>query len=410
MAIDVPPGAEVSTWWATLQHWQPLTRVTSGSGSWIPSWCCPRSVRTTRPRGGLSSPRVTAHRRQGDSPLAADLDFILEVAEEDIRQLDGLRLFVTGGTGFVGTWLLEALVWSTHRRRAGPVMEVLTRDPAVFKARSPHLTGASCVDLLQGDVCEPIATNGRADAIFHAATPASREFNEQSPRLMVDTIVDGMRNVLSVAAAAGQPRLLFTSSGAVYGRQPSEVTHLVEDSMTAPDQMSVGNAYHEGKRLAELLGAIATDEGAADVVTGRLFAFVGPHLPIDAHYAVGNFIRDALAGGPVVVEGDGSPFRSYQYAADLVVWMLALLVRGEPGRAYNVGSQDAISIADLAELVARVVGDGVPVDVRGTPVDGQPAQRYVPDCQRAEVELHVCNSVPLAEALERTATWHRLIS
>ena len=112
----------------------------------------------------------------------------------------------------------------------------------------------------------------------------------------------------------------------------------------------------------------------------------------------------------MVVEGDGSPFRSYQYAADLVVWMLALLVRGEPGRAYNVGSQDAISIADLAELVARVVGDGVPVDVRGTPVDGQPAQRYVPDCQRAEVELHVCNSVPLAEALERTATWHRLIS
>jgi dTDP-glucose 4,6-dehydratase len=288
-------------------------------------------------------------------------------------------------------------------------MEALTRDPVAFSARSPHLADATCVDLLQGDVCEPIATNGRADAIFHAATPASREFNEQSPRLMVDTIVEGMRNVLSVAAAAGQPRLFFTSSGAVYGRQPSEVTHLVEDSRTAPDQMSVGNAYHEGKRLAELLGAIATDEGAANVVTGRLFAFVGPHLPVDAHFAVGNFIRDALAGGPVVVEGDGSPFRSYQYAADLVVWMLALLVRGEPGRAYNVGSQDAISIADLADLVARVVGDGVPVEVRGTPVDGRPAERYVPDCQRAEGELHVRNSVPLEEALERTATWHRSV-
>lgn len=353
---------------------------------------------------------MTAEHEKSENPLAADLDLIVEAAEEDIRRLDDLRLFVTGGTGFVGTWLLETLVWSTQRRGAGPVVEVLTRDPSAFRERSPHLAGAGCVELRQGDVRRPIATAGSPDAIIHAATPASREFNENSPRLMVDTVVDGMRNVLEVADTAGGPRLLFTSSGAVYGRQPPETTHISEDCMTAPDQMSVANAYHEGKRLAELLGAIATAGGVADVVTGRLFAFVGPHLPIDAHFAIGNFIRDALAGGPVVVEGDGTPFRSYQYAADLIVWMLALLVRGEPGRAYNVGSQEAISIADLAGLVARVIGDDVPVEVRGTPVDGQPSERYVPDCRRAERELDVRNSVSLEEALERTAAWHRLIS
>ena len=223
---------------------------------------------------------------------------------------------------------------------------------------------------------------------------------------MYDTIVDGMCNVLEVAASASRPRLLFTSSGAVYGRQPPDVPGLTEDHEPGVEALADLGAYHRGKREAERLGEAAVAAGDTEVVTGRLFAFAGPYLPIDAHFAVGNFIRDALDGGPVVVGGDGTPFRSYQYAADLVVWLLALLVRGESGRAYNVGSDEAVDIATLARTVAAEVGD-VPVEISGTPNPSRPAERYVPDCSRARTELGLANAVALDEAIRRTAVWHR---
>ncbi len=242
------------------------------------------------------------------------------------------------------------------------------------------------------------------DVIFHAATPASAALNDSAPTLMYDTIVDGMSNVLELATAADRPRILFTSSGAIYGRQPSDIYGLPESH--GPEKLARPSAYHEGKRIAEQLCVEATVAGDAEVVTGRLFNFVGPHMPLDTHFAIGNFIRDALAGGPVVVGGDGTPFRSFQYAADLVVWLLALLVRGEPGRSYNVGADDAIDIASLAHLVAAEVG-GCDVEVRGTPDPSRPAERYVPDCTRARVELGLVNHVDLAEGIRRTAAWHR---
>jgi len=339
-------------------------------------------------------------------PLAIDLDEVLDTAEVDFAALDDVRLFVTGGTGFVGTWLLEALVWARRRRGVGPDLEVLTRDPEGFAVRSPHLVADGMVGLLRGDIRSPFVPSTVPDFIIHAATPASAALNESSPRLMYDTIVDGMCNVLEVAASASRPRFLFTSSGAVYGRQPPDVPGLAEDHEPGAEALADLGAYHRGKRQAERLGEAAVAAGDAEVVTGRLFAFVGPYLPINAHFAVGNFIRDALDGGPVVVDGDGTPFRSYQYASDLVVWLLALLVRGESGRAYNVGSGEAIDIATLARTVAAEAGD-VAVEINGTADPSRSAERYVPDCSRARAELGLANSVSLEEAVRRTVAWHR---
>ena len=335
-----------------------------------------------------------------------DLDEIMMLAEDDLRELEGTRIFITGGTGFVGTWLLEALSWYDVRTSRGPKVDVLTRDPEGFLQRSPHLVDSEMVRFVAGDVRSRLEASAQPEFIIHAATPASAALNQESPELMLDTIVEGMYSVLEMAAEADRPRILFTSSGAVYGRQPSAVYGLPEDHEPESEALMGLGAYHEGKRIAEQLCVEATAAGDAKVVTGRLFAFVGPHLPLDTHFAVGNFIRDALAGGPVVVGGDGTPFRSYQYAADLVVWLLALLVRGESGRVYNVGSDYAIDIASLAKMVATEVGD-VSVEISGTADPSRPAERYVPDCSRARTELGLANAVALDEAIRRTAAWHR---
>ena len=217
--------------------------------------------------------------------------------------------------------------------------------------------------------------------------------------------MSGTRRVLEFAAAAGVERLLYLSSGAVYGPQPPALAALPEDHAGAPDSLAAEAVYAHAKRLAESL-CVAAGGRRLQPVIARGFAFVGPLLPLDAHFAVGNFLRDALAGRPIEVLSDGRTVRSYMHAVDLTIWLTTLLVRGAPGRAYNVGSDRAVSVAELAGLVAACATPPLPVRVRD-PAGPGPAPRYVPAIDRARSELGLELAVGLPEALARTFAWAR---
>ncbi len=334
-----------------------------------------------------------------------DLAEVTLLAEDDLRVLEGARIFMTGGTGFVGTWLVEALLTADRGLDLRLGLTLLTRDAVAYRRRRPHVAGDERVTLLEGDV-RTFTAPEHHDLVVHAATPTSAARTPAERSALYANIVHGMERVLEVASAWGCRRLLFTSSGAVYGRQPPDLLRVSEDHPSGPDPLSTEMTYHEGKRAAELQGALSTEAAQVDVVVARLFAFVGPLLPTDAHFAIGNFIRDALDGGPVVVEGDGTPVRSYQYATDLVVWLLAILNRGEPGRAYNVGSNEVVDVATVAKAVAEAAGT-LEVEIRGRSERTELPERYVPDCERACQELGVANTVVLSEAIRRTLAWHR---
>jgi dTDP-glucose 4,6-dehydratase len=140
----------------------------------------------------------------------------------------------------------------------------------------------------------------------------------------------------------------------------------------------------------------------------RLFAFAGPHLPLDLNFAIGNFVRDALKGGPIQIAGDGTPKRSYLYAADLAVWLWTILLRGQPARPYNVGSDEEVNIAELAELVLRNAAPGTSIEIAQSPKPGVPPARYVPCVNRAREELGLRVRIPLDEAIRRMFDWYRV--
>jgi dTDP-glucose 4,6-dehydratase len=252
---------------------------------------------------------------------------------------------------------------------------------------------------------------GEFGYVIHAATEASAKQAAEEPMEMLSTILGGTQRTLEFAARCGARKFLLTSSGAVYGRQPAEMTHVPETYVGAPDppgELNAASAYAEGKRTGERICAEAAAQGAAfEAKIARCWAFVGPHLPLDAHFAIGNFIGDALAGRPIAIGGDGTPRRSYLYAADLAVWLWTILLRAPALVPINVGSGRDVSILELAQTVANTLAPGTRIEVAKQAVTDAAPARYVPSVKRAEELLGLRETVGLEEAIWRTAAWYR---
>jgi dTDP-glucose 4,6-dehydratase len=337
--------------------------------------------------------------------FSSDLDWVLESARDDLLQLQGEQIFFTGGTGFIGSWFLECLCHANHVLDLDIHLKVLSRDPASFTARFPHLAAETSIELVTGDVRSLVHDGKNYGIVIHAATDASAQLNKENPLLMADTIVEGTRRVLEFARVAGARRVLMMSSGGVYGKLMPGVTHVPEDAPSGADPVDVYYTYSESKRMAELLCAIFSQQFKLEIPIARIFALVGPRLPLDIHFAAGNFIRDGLSGGDIRIAGDGTAVRSYLYAADLIVWLLAILVRGKSSRAYNVGSDQGVSIEHLANTVSSVFPHHPKVIIEGQTNASNPVNYYVPEVKRAQAELGLSVGTSLEEGIKRTVDW-----
>jgi dTDP-glucose 4,6-dehydratase len=335
----------------------------------------------------------------------ADLDHVLEHTPQVWDQLRGGRLFITGGTGFFGTWLLESLVWAVERLGLQLQTVVLTRSPQAFAEKSPHLAGHRSILVHQGDVRDFAFPEGRFTHVIHAAYPSTKPL--ANPRETAELILHGTQRTLEFVAQSRAQHLLFASSGAVYGRQPADLEAIPETYLGGPDTSDSRSAYGESKRMAEMLCILQATSSGLSVKTARCFAFVGPHLPLDSHFAIGNFIRDAITGGPIQIRGDGTAIRSYLYAADLAAWLWTILVADKSGQAYNVGGADAVCMAELARRVRDELAPGAQIHQARTPQPVLSIDRYVPDVTRAAIELKLHPWVTLNEAISRTADWAR---
>jgi nucleoside-diphosphate-sugar epimerase len=334
-----------------------------------------------------------------------DLESILAQTAPLWEQLRGQRLFLTGGTGFFGCWLLESFLHANRALSLGASAAVLTRSPEQFSRKAPHLANDAAVHLLSGDIRAFGFPEEDCHFVIHAATDTGAQAAER-PALLLSSILDGTRRVLEFASTHGVRRMLFVSSGAVYGLQPPELTHIPETYLGGPDWLRPLASYGEGKRAAELMALLHAQQAGFDCVIARAFAFVGPHLPLDQHFAIGNFIRDATGGLPIRINGDGTPMRSYLYASDLASWLWTLLFSAPSGEAYNVGSDESVSIADLAQTVVDALGTPTGIHIAREALPGAPRAQYVPSIAKAREQIGLNVSVGLRDAIRRTAEWH----
>jgi nucleoside-diphosphate-sugar epimerase len=334
-----------------------------------------------------------------------DLDRIFHAVGPRWERLRYQRLLLTGGTGFIGKWLLASFLYANRKLGLSANVVVLSRRPETFLEMFPELLTADDVIWLNGDVrvLTPAAP-GDCNFAIHAATDVVAQ---NTPSDILDACYVGTRRVLdSMVRGSDARRMLLLSSGAVYGLKPPEVSAIPEEWSGAPDPLVPASAYGEGKRISEMLCAIAAKERPGlEVSIARCFAFVGPHLPLDRNFAIGNFISAALRGDDICIQGDGTPVRSYLYAAELAQWLWVMLFDAPSGRAYNVGGPEALSIFDLAHRVNRVLGGNGAVKIAKTQLSGAPPMVYVPSVERIAVELGLVPNIDLDEAIFRTARW-----
>ena len=299
-----------------------------------------------------------------------------------------LALFIAGGTGFFGKSMLDYRRRHPEWKWAKSKWVILSRDPEKFVATHPQLANQDGISFISGDIRDFAFPEGEFDAIIHSATSAVTTLADEE---MMSVILDGTRRVIDFAVEKGCRKLLFTSSGAVYGPRTSPASE--------NDECLPVTAYGKGKLQAERM---LLDSGL-DVKIARCFAFVGKHLPRTIHYAIGNFIQNCLDGQPIVINGDGTPLRSYMYADDLVEWLFAILDRGEPGRPYNVGSNKALSIRELAASVRSILGVKNEIVVKGKPDSAKLPSVYVPVIERAKYELGLELRTSIESSVRRMA-------
>ncbi|MFI5232769.1 MAG: NAD-dependent epimerase/dehydratase family protein [Gemmatimonadales bacterium] len=335
-----------------------------------------------------------------------DLVHVLDHTRDVWGDLRGARVFVTGAGGFVGSWLLETLLFANDELTLGVRATVLARDAEKFARRLPHLAASPSLRLQVGDVRTAHAPADGFTHVVHCASALPPQVNEERPDEVVDIIENGTARMVTEAERWNGVRFLQVSSGSVYGPQPAGLARMGESFAGTASAADPGQRFGAAKRRAELHGEAAVSRGVG-FVSARVFALVGPRLPVDGQFALGNFLGDALAGRAVRLTGDGTPVRSWMHAADMAAWCWTLLARGTAGAAYNVGTEEEHTLWNAAQRVAALPSPALRAERAREPDAASRPSRYVPSIQRARDELGLHAWIPFDDALRRTWDWLR---
>jgi nucleoside-diphosphate-sugar epimerase len=333
------------------------------------------------------------------------------ISSAGIEKLDPLRdetLLITGGTGFVGTWLTELTAYLNDDHGFHTELVLLSTNASEFRVRAPHLAERDDVTLIERDIRNLTDIPTDITYIIHAAATPDRRVHASEPLRTVQTIVDGTNSLLEYASRLSDLRkVLNLSSGLIYGTQPWNMKGIPESMVGSLDCGAFNSAYAESKRMAENICSIYRNQHRLPITTARPFAFIGPYQSLDRPWAINNFIRDALLGGPIRILGEGRTVRSYMYPSDMAWWMLNILVRGDVGQSYNVGSPDEISLQDLAKKIASKFPSS-PKIISGLSKGPEvQASKFVPDVELAMRRLGLRVTVDLDKAIDSTIEWNR---
>jgi nucleoside-diphosphate-sugar epimerase len=297
---------------------------------------------------------MSAAARARNPVVEGDVEWIA-TAPLDWRRFAGREVLVTGASGFLGAYVVEALL-HLNERGLSPTVHVsaLARDAAKLERRLSHLRGRSDFAPVIQDVCAPLPPALRADFVVHAASPAAPRKYQADPVGTVQANTLGTLSVLDLARRSGSEGVLYLSSGAVYGLAADELDLIAEHAYGALDPLDPRSCYAEGKRIGETLCAAYHRQYGVPAKIARISHTYGPGVDLEEGRVFADFVADVVARRDIHVKSAGTDRRPFCYVADVTVAFLLLLLQGAPGEAYNVGMDQEMSVRELADLLVRL--------------------------------------------------------
>jgi nucleoside-diphosphate-sugar epimerase len=331
-----------------------------------------------------------------------DAEEVLAAGSSDLNSLRNRHIFISGGTGILGKWLLELISILNENQNYEIRVTILSRNPRNFITLHPRLGKLPWLNLLEGDIRHISELPGDVSHIIHAAALTDRRLFASQPTTVAEINAFGTLRLLRAANLLEDvEKFVLISSGLVYGNQPWEKTSISETFVGSLRSNDVNSVYPESKRFAETIAQCAMSESKLPIVTLRPFAFVGPYQSLNLPWAVTDFIRDSLGGGPIRIMGDGTSVRSLMYVSDFAYWVLSATALGKARETYNIGSPEAIDLHSLARIITSNFNPAPPIH-KGVGQTGHERNRLVPDVSLAMQNLGVKITVPIGEAIRRS--------
>ena len=338
---------------------------------------------------------------------------VKEIIDSGSRLPDPLRnshVHITGGTGFLGSWLLEFFSVLNDEHNFNTKVSISCRAIENFARTRSHLVSRKDFSFIETDVRNMSELPKDISHLIHAAAFTNRNQFATFPTHVLENNINSTIRILRLSQQLGSlQNVLIVSSGLVYGRQNLDVNEINEDSfggfLSSFDSNSI---YAESKRASESIAAAFLSETKIPISVARPFAFVGPYQPLDLPWAVTDFIRDSFQGGPIKIMGDGSTVRSIMYASDFANWILHITAYAQPRSVYNVGSPHGVDLISLARLIASHFNPE-PNIITSAGNAPHHSDKLVPSIKKAEKELNLKMNINLETAIQRSIEWHKLI-
>lgn len=325
-----------------------------------------------------------------------------------LEDLKNQKVFIAGGTGFLGTWLAEFIVFLNDNYNFNTSLLILARNPDSFKSEKMHLATRSYIEFISGDIRNINELPADISYVIHAAASPDNRNHVSNPIETIATITKGTDNLIDSAfKLPNLKKFLYLSSGQVYGKSNTKEGLISELDFGPLECNKVTSVYPEAKRLAEAICCAYSSQYKLPIVIARPFSFIGPYQSLSKPWAINNFINDALKNRTIRIVGNGEPVRSYMYPADLVVWILKLLVSGKSSAAYNVGSPYGISLKDVAEKIVHIAQTQVNIDIK---FNNNDSSHYVPDITLCENTLGLKINYNIEDTIRRSVAWFKLAS
>jgi dTDP-glucose 4,6-dehydratase len=312
-----------------------------------------------------------------------DLDYIKNYESIEWEKLRDKKIFITGASGFFGIWIVNTLVYVNSSLKLNLKLILLSRDLKKLRKKLSPIKD-KFISMIEGDINDVNIIFPDCNFIIHAAASSDSINYTLHRKEMLDTLISGSLNLFEFYSKKQKKiKILNISSGGFYGDLSYNQKPIEED-----ENISNLNIYNEsglysvGKIVSELYANIFSSSEHIQIINARCFAFVGPYLPLDKHFAIGNFINDVLQNKKISLSGDGSPIRSYLYMSDLVVALIILLTKGKSGESYNVGSDQPISILNLAKLINKISSNNNDVSASEVNNTSSSANYYLPNINK----------------------------